>query len=62
MTNPCQADPTLCLDICDNLEQKSTLKCQVQKCEIMPHLPKCKEIENCKIKRECTYENMFELP
>lgn len=22
----------------------------------------CKELEKCKIKRECTYENMFDLP
>lgn len=27
MINPCQADPSLCLNICDNVAHKNTLKC-----------------------------------
>lgn len=44
MTNPCQADPTLCLTICDHSSYKNTLKCQVQRCEIMPNEPICLKI------------------
>ena len=62
LPNPCQADPKLCLTICDNNFHKNSLKCKIQKCELFPDTPLCKKIEQCKIKRECTHENLFTNP
>ena len=55
-------DGSLCLTICDRFENKDSLRCRIERCDRLPDLIECEQLENCKIKRDCKGLKKFTDP
>lgn len=57
--NPCAFDASLCLTVCDHDNNADAFRCKIEYCDRFKNGEGCHKIKKCKIKRDCTGDNVF---